>query len=94
MAHRWPLAAAAIKSGGLLIIATTLAYTGNTLDCVNPNGTGPGPYHGLTRFLLLQIAILVIVAVVIMGRGVGSWMGERRSRDAALARRGTRAYPG
>lgn len=82
-ARRWPLARPAVTSGSLLIVATILAYIGNALDNVDPHGSGPGPYHGLTRLLLVLIAILVIGALVLLGRGLGLWLGQRRAHRTA-----------
>lgn len=82
-ARRWPLARAAVSTGSLLIVAAILAYTGNALDNVDPHGNGPGPYHGLTRLLLVVVTILVIGAFALFGRGLGLWLGQLRSHRAA-----------
>ena len=41
LARRWPLAMAAVKSGGLLVIAVAVAHSGNIIDNSNPNGIWP-----------------------------------------------------
>ena len=87
VARRWPLATAGVSSGILLIVAAILAYAGNALDDVDPNGGGPGPYHGVTRILLVLITILVVGAFVGFGRGVGLWLGQHRTHRRAKRRR-------
>lgn len=80
LAGLWPLASAAVKSGGLVFVAFAIAYSGNMIDNSNPNGYGPGPHHGWTRLLLLLSLTLMITAVVILGRGVTASVEQRRSR--------------
>lgn len=80
LARRWPLATAAVKSGGFLVIAFAIAYSGNIIDNSDPNGYGPGPHHGWTRLLLLLSLALVVTAVVVLGRGVAASVEQRRSR--------------
>ena len=41
LARRWPLAMAAVKSGGFLALAFVIAVSGNIIDNSDPNGTGP-----------------------------------------------------
>ena len=80
LAHRWPLARAAVKSGGLLVIAAAVAHSGNIIDNSDPNGLGPGPHHGWTRLLLLLTLTVVVTALVILIRGVAASVEQRRSR--------------
>jgi len=80
LARRWPLARAAVKSGGLLVIAAAVAHSGNIIDNSVPNGPGPGPHHGWTRLLLLLTLIVVVTALVILIRGVAASVEQRRSR--------------
>jgi hypothetical protein len=80
VALRWPLTTAAVKSGGLLIIAFAMAYSGNLIDNAYPNDPGPGPHHGWTRFLFFLIVILMITACVTLGRGLVASVEQRRAR--------------
>lgn len=80
LAHRWPLTMAAVKAGGLLVIAFAMAYSGNLIDNAYPNDPGPGPHHGWTRFLFFLIVILLITACVTLGRGLIASVEQRRSR--------------
>ncbi len=80
LAHRWPLARAAVKSGGFLVIAAAVAHSGNIIDNSVPNGPGPGPHHGWTRLLLLLTLTVVVTALVILIRGVAASVEQRRSR--------------
>jgi len=80
LARRWPLARAAVKSGGFLVIAAAVAHSGNIIDNSVPNGPGPGPHHGWTRLLLLLTLIVVVTALVILIRGVATSVEQRRSR--------------
>ena len=80
LARRWPLARAAVKSGGLLVIAAAVAHSGNIIDNSVPNGLGPGPHHGWTRLLLLLTLAVVVTALVILIRGVTASVEQRRSR--------------
>ena len=79
LARRWPLAAAAVKSGALLVIAAALVHSGNIIDNSDPNGLGPGPDHGWTRVLLLRPLSLVVTALIILIRGVAASVEQRRS---------------
>ena len=80
LARRWPLARAAVKSGGFLVIAAAVAHSGNIIDNSVPNGPGPGPHHGWTRLLLLLTLTVVVTALVILIRGVAASVEQRRSR--------------
>ena len=80
LARRWPLAKAAVKSGGFLVIAVAIAHSGDIIDNSDPNGLGPGPHHGWTRLLLLLVLILVVTAFVTLIRGVAASVEQRRSR--------------
>ncbi len=88
LARRWPLARAAVKSGGFLVIAVALAHSGNIIDNSVPNGPGVGPYHGWTRLLLLLTLTLVVTALVILGRGVAASVEQRSSRKQLPPRPG------
>ncbi len=78
LARRWPLARAAVKSGGFLVIAAAIAHSGNIIDNSDPNG--PGPHHGWTRLLLLLTLTVVVTALVILIRGAAASVEQRRSR--------------
>ncbi len=80
LAHRWPLATAVAKAGGLLVIAWAMAYSGNLIDNAYPDDPGPGPHHGWTRFLFFLIVVLLITACAILGRGLIASMEQRRTR--------------
>lgn len=80
LARRWPLASAAVKSAAYLGMAFVLAYSGNLIDNSDPDGPGPGPHHGWTRFLLLLTLILMVTALATLGRGVVAAVEQRRSR--------------
>ena len=75
--RRWPLARAAAKSGGCLVLAFALVlFAANVLD---PHGLG-NPYHpwsGLCAFVALG---LVLTALGIFGTGVATSVEQRRSR--------------
>ncbi len=87
-ARRWPLATAAVKSGGFLVIAATIAISGNMIDNSDPNGPGPGPHHGWTRLLLLLTLTLVVTAFGILANGVATSVEQRRSRRQVPPRPG------
>lgn len=80
LARRWPLASAAVKSAAYLAMALVLAYSGNLIDNSDPDGIGPGPHHGWTRFLLLLTLVLMVTALATLGRGVVAAVERRRSR--------------
>ena len=80
LARRWPLARAAVKSGGLLVIAAAVAHSGDIIDNSDPNGLGPGPHHGWTRLLLLLTLTVAVTALVILIRGVAASVEQRRPR--------------
>lgn len=79
--RRWPLAKATVKSGGFVVIATAIAYSGNLIDNSTPNGHGAGAHHGWTRLLLLLTLTLMVTALVILGRGVAASLEQRRPRN-------------
>ena len=83
LADRWPLVMAAVKAAGFLVIAFALAYSGNIIDNSDPNGIGPGPHHGWTRFLLFLILVLMVTSLFILVRGVAATVEQRRSRKPA-----------
>jgi hypothetical protein len=83
LARRRPLAKAAAKSGGFLVISAVLVHSGNIIANSVPNGLvlgSLGPYHAWTRVLLLLGLALAVTALVILGRGVAASAGQRRSR--------------
>jgi hypothetical protein len=88
LARRWPLAMAAVKSGGFLAMAFVIAVSGNMIDNSDPNGTGPGPHHGWTRLLLSLSLTFVITALAILGHGVAASVEQRRSRKQLPPRPG------
>jgi len=88
LARRWPLATAAVKSGGFLVIAAAVAHSGNIIDNSVPNGPGPGPHHGWTRLLLLLTLTLIVTALVILVRGVTASVEQRRSHKQLPPRPG------
>ena len=79
-ARRWPLAEAAVKSGGCVVLAAVLAISGSMIDDSDPNGYGPGPHHGWTRVLLFLVLGLMITAFGILMNGVATSLEQRRSR--------------
>ncbi len=84
--HRWPLIMAAVRAGGLLIVAWAMAYSGNLIDNAYPNDPGPGPHHGWTRFLFFLIVILVIAAGATLVRGLIASLEQRRARKLLASR--------
>jgi Domain of unknown function (DUF1707) len=77
LARRWPLARAAAKSGGFLVIAAAVAQSGNIIS----NGDyGPASYQDWIRVLNALALALVVTALVILGRGVAASVQRRRSR--------------
>jgi hypothetical protein len=83
LTRRRPLARAAAKSGGFLVIAAVLVHSGNIIANSVPNGLvlgSLGPYQAWTRVLLLLGLALAVTALVILGRGVAASAEQRRSR--------------
>ena len=80
LARRWPLAMAAVKSSGCLVIAAVLAFSGNMIDDSDPSGSGPGPHHGWTRFLFFLILCLMVTALGILANGLVASVEQRRAR--------------
>ena len=87
LARRWPLARAAVKSGGFLVIAAAVAQSGNII-ANGDYGAASGSYHDWTRVLLLLALILVVTALVILGRGVAASAEQPRSRKQLPPRPG------
>jgi Domain of unknown function (DUF1707) len=77
--RRWPLARAAVKSGGFLAIAAAVVQSGNIIAS-GDYGAATGSYHAWIRVLNVLALALVITAVVILGRGVAVSVKQRRSR--------------
>jgi hypothetical protein len=83
LTRRRPLARAAAKSGGFLVIAAVLVHSGNIIANSVPNGLvlgSLGPYQAWTRVLLLLGLAFAVTALVILGRGVAASAEQRRSR--------------
>jgi len=78
-ARRWPLAKAAAKSGGCLVIGAAAVRVGTIAD-PDPGAT-PGP---IPKFLVPLCLLIVLAAVVgalfILGHGVSASIEQRRSR--------------
>lgn len=75
--RRRPLAKAAARSGGCLGIAAAAVMIGFTLD---PDGSGPNPYHSWAPLFLLIALAAVIAATGFLGYGVVDSVEYRRSR--------------
>jgi len=76
-ARRWPLARAAAKSGGCLVLAFALVlFAANVLD---PHGLG-NPYHPWSSLCALVALGLVLTALGIFATGVATSVEQRRSR--------------
>jgi hypothetical protein len=91
-ARRWPLASAAVKSGGCVVIAAVLAISGNMIDNSDPDGYGPGPHHGWTRLLLVLALTLMVTAFGILVNGVATSLEQRRSRRQLPPRPGPASH--
>ncbi len=76
-ARRRPLARAAAGSGGCLVIAFAAVRVAFILD---PDGTGPNPYHSWARPFMLLAFLAVVAALGILGYGVATSWELRRSR--------------
>jgi DUF1707 SHOCT-like domain len=76
-ARRWPLARAAAKSGGCLVLAFALVlFAANVLD---PHGLG-NPYHPWSSLCAVVALGLVLTALGIFATGVATSVEQRRSR--------------
>jgi Domain of unknown function (DUF1707) len=76
-ARRWPLARAAAKSSGCLVLALALVlFAANVLD---PHGLG-NPYHPWSGLCALVALGLVLTALGIFATGVATSVEQRRSR--------------
>ncbi len=85
-ARRRPLARAAAGSGGCLVIAFAAVRVAFILD---PDGTGPNPYHSWAKpFMLLAVAA-VLTALGILVLGVATSVEQRRSRRQLPPRPGS-----
>ena len=74
-ARRWPLARAAAKSGGCLVLAFALVlFAANVLD---PHGLG-NPYHPWSGLCALVALGLVLTALGIFATGVATSVEQRR----------------
>lgn len=72
-----PLAKGAARSGGCLVIAAAAVEIGIILD---PDGSGPTPYHSWAPLFLLIAIAAVITATGFLGYGVVDAVELRRSR--------------
>jgi uncharacterized protein DUF1707 len=77
--RRWPLARAAAKSGGFLVIAAVVVQSGNII-ANGDYGAATGSYHSWIRVLNVLAVALVVTALVILGRGLAASAKQRRSR--------------
>jgi hypothetical protein len=76
-ARRWPMARAAVKSGGCLAFAFALVlFAANVLD---PNGLG-NPYAPWSGLCAVAAMFSVLAAVGFLGQGVVTSVEQRRSR--------------
>ncbi len=86
-ARRRPLARAAAKSGGCLVIAAGAVWAGFILD--------PGPpapsHHPWPSLMLLLAVAAVCTAICILAIGVGTSLEQRRSRGQLPPRPGGHA---
>src|SRR3984957_16947817 len=84
-ARRWPLARAAAKSGGCLVLAFALVlFAANVLD---PHGLG-NPYHPWSSLCAVVALGLVITALGIFGTGGAPSVEQRCSRTQLPPRPG------
>lgn len=75
--RRWPLARAAAKLGGCLVLAFALVlFAANVLD---PHGLG-NPYHPWSSLCAVAALGLVLTALGIFATGVATSVEQRRSR--------------
>jgi hypothetical protein len=83
--RRWPLARAAAKSGGCLVLAFALVlFAANVLD---PHGLG-NPYHPWSSLCAVVAFGFVLTAVGIFATGVATSVEQRRSRGQLPPRPG------
>jgi Domain of unknown function (DUF1707) len=88
-ARRWPLARAAAKSGGCLVLAFALVlFAANVLD---PRGLG-NPYHPWSSLCALVALGLVLTALGIFATGVATSAEQRRSRRQLPPQPGSGGY--
>jgi DUF1707 SHOCT-like domain len=80
-ASRRPLARAAAASSPCLAIASAALWVGGHLD----HPLSPSPYKSWMPLCFLVALAAVVVALLILGYGVGASIEERRSRSAAQA---------
>jgi hypothetical protein len=80
LGRRWPLARAAVKSGGFLGIAAVFVYSSNVIVNGLDYGSAGDAYQDWARLLNLLALALVVTALVILGRGVAASVKQRRSR--------------
>ena len=89
-ARRWPLARAAAKSGGCLVLAFALVlFAANVLD---PHGLG-NPYHPWSSLCALVALGLVLTALGIFATGAAASVEQRRSRRRCRPGRARAATP-
>ena len=74
--HRRPLARAAARSGGFLVIAAAAMEMHALLD----PGNTPTPYGAWAKGFFLIVLIAVFAALAILVRGVDTYVEDRRSR--------------
>jgi len=87
---RRPLARAAAKSGGCLVIAfAAVWFAANVLD---PHGLG-NPYHPWSRLCVLVALVAVLAAVGNLINGVGATLEQRHSHRQLPPRRFPRMPP-
>jgi hypothetical protein len=80
LARRWPLARAAVKSGGLLAFAAALVHTSNIIVNGLDYGSAGNAYRSWASVLFFLALALAVTALVILGRGVAASAKQRRSR--------------
>jgi hypothetical protein len=83
-ARRWPLARAAAKSGGCLVIAFAAAWVGGHTD----HPLGPSPYKAWLPLCFLVAIAAMVVALVILVHGVLTSVEQRHSRGQLPPRPG------
>jgi Domain of unknown function (DUF1707) len=76
-ARRWPLARAAARSGGCLVIAAAAVRLAGLAD---PGPPGPTPHHSWVPLCFFVALVAVLAALGIVIHGVGTAVEQRRSR--------------